>query len=136
MALIICLKNTLAVSSSNFYYFCTYCSSSPPCRYYIIMATCMFLGSGSCGYLYHVVMFEGFQSFRLHENAIDFSCSAYLISFNNFDGKLLSGLFVLGQKDLSEPTFSQFLHHFVLPEATGGIKNPHHSGMYTAHSCS
>lgn len=71
---------------------------------------------------YDVVVFEGFQSFRLHENAIDFSCSAYLISFNNFDGKLLSSLFVLGQKDLSEPTFSQFLHHFVLPEATGGIK--------------
>ena len=62
MALIICLKNTLAVSSSNFYYFCTYCRSSPPCRYYIIMATCMFLRVRQ---LWTRTMLSCFRDFRV-----------------------------------------------------------------------
>ena len=62
MPFTICLKNICAVFSSNFPYFSTYFSNSPPCRHSIIIATSIFF---SVRQLYTLTIFSWFSDFKI-----------------------------------------------------------------------
>lgn len=73
-------------------------------------------------HLHNIFMVETFQNFSFDKNVINICCRSNHLGFDCLDGHFLLGYFVLPQQYLPKPSFPQFLHDGVLPEATGRIE--------------
>ena len=69
-----------------------------------------------------VVMLQGFQHLRLYKDAVDVGGCPHLIRPDDFDSILFSRLFVSGEKDRTESSFTQLFYHLEFAKAAGRIE--------------
>lgn len=119
----ICLKNIFEVYSSSLPYFWTYQRSSPPYRYYMMMATCMFFNVRQ---LYTLTMLSCFNDLRVYAQTnipsiseVEPTLSVLIIFMANCSPVCLC----LASKTCPKPPSPSFLMVSYYPKQLAGLKS-------------